>query len=73
MPCLDDIPSMAKISQFEQNLEAMEEVRLQERIEKIFLPANAIRKDGRNWPEGLITGAMGQYARQLVGLGGEDF
>ena len=71
MPVLEDWVSRAKVKEFETYLEKSGREGVLSLLEKLKLPAGARTLSGENYPEQLLWGELGDYARRLV-RGGRD-
>ena len=71
MPVLEDWVSRAKVKEFETYLEKSGREGVLSMLEKLKLPAGTRTLSGENYPEQLLWGELGDYARRLV-RGGRD-
>lgn len=66
MPILGDRMSQAKVRQFEQNLEILHAVTVQERICKVAVPRLRSDSELSGFPTQLLRGKIGSYVRQIT-------
>ncbi len=65
MPVKEDSVSAARLAEFDQYLETAGRQDIQEKICRVKLPSQAVRRQ-EDYPEGLLWGELGDYVRKLL-------
>jgi hypothetical protein len=69
MPVKEDVISAAKLEEFEEYLAGADDGHIQEKIQKVKLPAQKLPVRMEGYMEQLLWGELGDYARRLLGNG----